>query len=234
MNRASIKNAAEAALRELPSVLGAYVSEDLEGNPREVHLLVRPGPEPAAFARDVRGLLEDRLGIPIDQRVISIAQLATEPEPAVDTSPAPGPAGKAAPAATEARAIFSGIESTVAGGQVTVAVRLDWQGATVQGAAEATDTTHGRARAAATATLRAAMAAADGSDLSLELDFASVVQALDGDYVLVSVLGVSGRTGRRPLTLVGAHPVEIDVESAGTFAALKAINRVLALALQAP
>jgi hypothetical protein len=77
------------------------------------------------------------------------------------------------------------------------------------------------------------MAAAGSSTAAFELDFASIVQALDGDYVLVSVLGISDRIGRRPLPLVGAHPIESDVESAAAFAALKAINRVLALALQA-
>jgi hypothetical protein len=245
MNRTSTKTTAEAILRELPSVLGAYVSEDLEGNPREVHLLVRAGPDVASLARDVRGLLQERLGIPIDQRVISIAQLAGDPadedepddepesdrdaQPAVSSgAPAPAPSAPA-----EARPIFSGLESTVTAGHVTVGVRLEWKGETAHGTAEAADTSAGRARAAATATLRCAMAAAGSSTAAFELDFASIVQALDGDYVLVSVLGISDRIGRRPLPLVGAHPIESDVESAAAFAALKAINRVLALALQA-
>jgi hypothetical protein len=252
MNRTSTKTTAEAILRELPSVLGAYVSEDLEGHPREVHLLVRGGPDPAHLARDVRGLLQERLGIPIDQRVISIAQLAGDPpagdqdEPHDDpdaghhdqptASLAPKPSASPVPASAapaEARPIFSGLESTVTAGHVTVGVRLEWKGETAHGTAEAADTSAGRARAAATATLRCAMAAAGSGHAAFELDFASIVQALDGDYVLVSVLGISDRIGRRPLPLVGAHPIESDVESAAAFAALKAINRVLALALQA-
>jgi hypothetical protein len=253
MNRTSTKTTAEAILRELPSVLGAYVSEDLEGHPREVHLLVRAGPDLANLARDVRGLLQERLGIPIDQRVISIAQLAGDPpagdqdEPHEDPDAghddqptaslaAPKPSASPIPASAapaEARPIFSGLESTVTAGHVTVGVRLEWKGETAHGTAEAADTSAGRARAAATATLRCAMAAAGSGHAVFELDFASIVQALDGDYVLVSVLGISDRIGRRPLPLVGAHPIESDVESAAAFAALKAINRVLALALQA-
>lgn len=234
MNRTSTKTTAEAILRDLPSVLGAYVSEDLEGHPREVHLLVRAGPDTAAFARDIRGLLEERLGIPIDQRVISIAQLAESPDEAAaasegdDTSPPPASA-ESEPG--EARAVFQGLESTVSAGHVQVGVRLEWRGEVTVGSAEAADTTPGRARAAATATLRAAMAAT-GDGVVFELDFASIVQALDGDYVLASVLGVSTQMGRRPLPLVGAHPIESDVESAAAFATLKAINRVLALALR--
>jgi hypothetical protein len=237
MNRTSTKTTAESVLRELPSVLGAYVSEDLEGRPREIHLLVRAGPDLAALARDVRGLLQERLGMPIDQRIISIAQLAPDPAP-TDTSagaqPATSPPASSGSEArvADARPVFGGLESTVASGHVTVGVRLVWQGAAVEGTAEAADTTAGRARAAATATLRSAMAIAGTGAVAFELDFASIVQALDGDYVLVSVLGLSNRMGRRPLPLVGAHPIESDVESAAAFAALKAVNRVLSLALQ--
>ena len=234
MKRISTKTTAEAVLRELPSVLGAYVSEDLEGHPREVHLLVRHGPDPAKLARDIRSLLEERLGLPIDQRVISIAQLSkqSEPEDAEDalttetTEPAPEATRRGA-----GRPVFAGLESTVTSGQVRVSVRLEWRGEVAEGTAESVETVAGRARAAATATLRAAAEAADDGDLGLELDFASLVQALEGEYVLVSVLGLATRLGRRPLPLVGAHPVESDVESAAALATLKSINRVLSLAL---
>ena len=253
MKRISTKTTAEAALRELPSVLGAYVSEDMEGHPREVHLLVREGPDPANLARDIRGLLEERLGIPIDQRVISIAQLAREPESGpgaaqkdqgaealtADSEPkgssshstrSSAPVAEAATPVT-ARPVFAGLDSTTTSGHVTVGVRLELQGQESEGVADAVDTQPGRARAAATATLRSAASAPWNHDLNLELDFASIVQALDGEYVLVSVLGMSSRLGRRPLPLVGAHPVESDVESASALATLKAINRVLTLAL---
>ena len=96
------KAEAEAVLRELPSVIGAFVREDVYGHPREVHLLVRPGTAPRDLARDVRDLLEERLGVPIDQRIISIAQLAADAVgmgshqvtgngPAIDASPAEAP-----------------------------------------------------------------------------------------------------------------------------------------------
>ena len=240
MKRISNKTAAEAVLRELPSVLGAYVSEDIEGQLREVHLLVRHGPDPAALARDIRNLLEERLSGPVDQRVISIAQLAREadaPGPKRPGREEPGDRaggrGWVAPRIATGRPVFAGLESTVASGHVTVSVRLDWEGEVSEGTAEAVDTQAGRARATATATLRSAMDAAWNGDLNLELDFASIVQALDGEYVLVSVLCMSTRVGRRPLPLVGVHPIESDVESAAALGTLKAVNRVLSLALAA-
>jgi hypothetical protein len=78
METPGTKDAAESVLRELPSVVGAFVREDAYGNPREIHLLIKAGPKPASFARDVRDLLEERLAVPVDQRIISIAQLAGE------------------------------------------------------------------------------------------------------------------------------------------------------------
>jgi hypothetical protein len=250
----STKTAAEAVLRELPSVLGAYVSEDMEGHPREIHLLVRHGPNAATLARDVRGLLQERLGIPIDQRVISIAQLAPDrqdgpgggfvPETSAATGSGSDPvhSGAAAPAGTatatapstavRGRPVFAGLESTVASGRVQVGVRLAWEGEESEGVSDAVDTHAGRARAAATATLRSAIDAPWSSSLNLELDFASIVQALDGEYVLVSVLGMANRLGRRPIPLVGAQPIESDIESASALATLKAINRILGLSLR--
>lgn len=243
MKRISTKSTAEAVLRELPSVMGAYVSEDLEGHPREIHLLIGDGPDPGSLARDIRALLEERLGIPIDQRVISIAQLAGSaggdaPDlEAPGSRPGhaaadPGDIGRGSAAPTTSRPVFAGIESTTTSGNVTVNVRLEWEGVVSTGTANAVDTQPGRARAAATATLRSAGDAPWNDGLGLELDFASIVQALDGEYILVSVLAVSPMLGRRPLPLVGAQPVDSDMESAAALATLKAINRVLALALK--
>src|SRR5688500_17211699 len=103
MANESTKDTAEALLRELPSVIGACVREDAFGHPREVHLLVRAGPNPRHLAYDVRDLLEERLGLPIDQRVISIAQLAPgkEPGPLVSGGAATGQPAPEAAAAEE-------------------------------------------------------------------------------------------------------------------------------------
>ncbi|HEX6938543.1 MAG TPA: hypothetical protein VF158_03965 [Longimicrobiales bacterium] len=99
MKKVRTKEAAEAILRELPSVRGAFVREDVNGHPREVHILVGPGPEPRLLARDIRDLLEERLGVPVDQRVISIAQLSERIDqiPIEEIAgPRPGEAGHAA------------------------------------------------------------------------------------------------------------------------------------------
>lgn len=112
MQKIRTKEAAESALRELPSVLGAFVREDIHGHPREVHILIGPAPNARDLARDVRSLLEERLGLRIDQRIISIAQLVRPLDPAGDEAAvgraealsAAGPATPSAPVTSAAPA----------------------------------------------------------------------------------------------------------------------------------
>lgn len=226
MERIHTKEAAEAILRELPSVLGAFVREDVNGHPREVHLLVGPGPNVKLLAQDVRELLEERLGVPVDQRVISIAQLAEDIADFGDATIAE----LTEPVAPEDRTRFIGVESEVRQQRIYVRCRLQHDGATYDGEAFELDAGAGRARAAVAATLKAVGVAAAGQ-LRLEIDAVSVVHAFDREYVLVSIMSGAPRFGRGLLQLTGAQPVEQDMESAAALATLKAINRVLAKVL---
>jgi hypothetical protein len=263
MAKGEMKEAAEAALRELPSVVGAFVKEDVYGHPREIHLLIRPGPDPRYLAHDVRDLLEERLGIPVDQRVISIAQLAAgppfqeetgEPEPAGSADdepaasvPAPEPAPPpqvsvaaplAAPPAAPGRPPeiaprlrFLGVETQARDARVTVRARLQAGTQELYGEAVDLEAASGRARAGAAAALQAVSGAANLQG-RFELENASVIRIEDREYVLVSAFASSPYLGRRPVALAGAQQVELDVESAAALAALKAVNRVLALMLR--
>lgn len=256
-----MKEAAEAALRELPSVVGAFVKEDVYGHPREIHLLIRPGPDPRYLAHDVRDLLEERLGIPVDQRVISIAQLAAAqtdanalPEPDPDaTEPATGardaaaepaptgaqpagsppadPAARERPRDSDPRLRFLGVETQARDARVLVRARLRSGGQELQGEAVELEAASGRARAGAAAALQAISGAANLQG-RFELENASVVRVEDREYVLASILASSPYLGRRPLALAGAQPIEVDVESAAALAALKAVNRVVSLMLR--
>lgn len=224
------KEAAEAVLLELPSVLGAHVREDIYGHPREVHLLVGPGPDVRHLARDVRDLLEERLGVPVDQRVISIAQLAdgrtaTAPMAAEQQRPEPPPAPDALDA--EPRLTFQGLQTSLMGGKVSVQVRLGLGKKELTGSGSELDSDQGRMRAAATAVLQAATQACGGS-IRWDLDGAALVRALDHEFVHVAVLAMSPRFGRQPLLLAGAHPADDGLETAAALAVLKATNRVLA------
>jgi hypothetical protein len=283
MTTEGTKGAAEAVLRELPSVIGAFVREDVNGHPREVHLLVRAGPNPRHLAYDVRDLLEERLGVPIDQRVISIAQLAAgrRPGPALADAagmapavPAPpampaatggandepgtgdaaraapaappgtaaGPAPQARPAATaepapvqdvEPRVRFAGISMEAMDNRVRAIVCLDFDGEERTGEALGLDTEPSRLRAVAAATLIAVDTTCVGRS-RFEVEHVTTEMAFGRAYVLVTVLASSPYLGRKPIPLVGAHPVEMDAESAAALAALKAVNRILSLVLRLP
>jgi hypothetical protein len=306
MNTEGTKEAAEAVLRELPSVIGAFVREDINGHPREVHLLVRAGPNARHLAYDVRDLLEERLGVPIDQRVISIAQLAegrrpgpelasaagmnadsavtpvasaTPTGPATLTGPAtpmgpatssasavhadsgpavaaaqgPGstaPVAAAQPAAAvpevesagpaadlapelEPRVRFAAISIEAMDNRVRARVSLDFNGEERIGEALGLDTEPARLRTAAAATLIAVDSTCVGRS-RFEVEHVAVETAFGREYVLVSVLASSPYLGRRPIPLAGAHPVDMDAESAAALAALKAVNRTLSLVLRLP
>lgn len=225
MERVHTKEMAEALLRELPSVLGAFVREDVNGHPREVHLLVSPGPNVKLLAQDVRDMLEEKLGVPVDYRVISIAQLAEDVvdfsmEPEVEPADAPG----------EPRVRFLDVTSEVREQRVRVRARLQCGDAIHEGEGVELDVGNGRLRAAAIAVLKAAISASTQS-LRLELEAVSVIKAFDREYVLVSAVAGAAAFGRKLVPLVGAHPIELDLETAGALGTLKAINRVLAKVL---
>lgn len=233
MKRISTKATAESVLRELPSVLGAFVQEDVNGHPREVHLLVAPGPDPRHLARDVRSLLEERIGVRVDQRVISIAQLAAPLDFLPQAGPEPTPPAPEPPPSpfSEPRLAYLGLESLVRNGRVQVQVRVSWRDKEHVGEGAEVDGGQGRIRAAASAALCAASRAC-GERIRLELEAASPERALGRDYILVSALAASPLLGRRPLALAGAHPAEDGAEMAAALAALHASNRVLGLALR--
>lgn len=224
-----MKETAESVLRELPSVVGAFVREDVNGHPREVHVLVRPGPEPRHLARDIRSLLEERLGIAIDQRIISIAQLARD----VDTEPAPEGVPEEAVAKGDAvpgerRVQFIRCDSRVSNGRVIVTVELRDGEESFSGEASELEAGSGRLRAGAAAALRAATAVCAGR-AHFALDSASPVTAADREYALVTSTVTSPTLGRKAVTLSGAQGLDDEPETAAALAALKSANRVLAL-----
>jgi hypothetical protein len=242
-DKVSTKATAEAALRELPSVLGAFVREDVNGHPREVHLLITPGPNPRDLAHDIRALLQDRLGIQIDQRIISIAQLSRELDPVPPGIFLESPAAAAIESRTEVaellakagpvmpRVVYQGLESSAREGWVEVRVRVTWQEREFVGQGRELDGGLGRIRAAASATLRAATAACKGR-ARFDLESAAATRALGREYVLIAALASGPTLGRRPLTLIGAQPLEFDAETTATLATLQAINRILATLLE--
>jgi hypothetical protein len=232
MAETGIKETAESALRELPGVVGAFVLPDTFGHPREIHLLIKPGPPPRDFAVHVKSVLESRLRMPIDQRIISIAQLAEEKTTSLEPEPTHEPEQTSRPREEfqTPRFRLQGVESEVAGSYVTVRVRLSHDEGEMTGEATELESGDGRARAAAIATLNA-LNSISGRSARFGLDFAVQVLAVGQPYILVTIAVTSPQLGRRSVPLAGAHPLEDDLETAASLAVLKATNRLLGFLL---
>jgi hypothetical protein len=219
------KEIAESLLRELPGVVGAFVQADGTGNPREIHLLIKAGPRPREFAQQVKTVLEAQLRIPIDQRIVSIAQLAAEKPPHRFNAPAPTPVSSPGDMPL-ARLRLQGVDAEVRGNYVTVHVRIEHESREIVCQATEVEAGEGRARAAGVATVEAVNRIA-GDHARFGLDFAAPVHAVGQAYALASVIVTSPHLGRRPVTVSGAHRVEDDIETATALSVLKATNRLL-------
>lgn len=236
MAKTHTKDAAESLLRELPSVVGAFVREDVNGHPREIHILIGPGPNPRHLARDIRDMLEDKLGVSVDQRVISIAQLSIDADDlaadlgsiGVMRGPEPVPA---LPDNEEPRLRFDALEVQTRDGMIIVRVRLQDRSRIVTGEGVEVNAGMARIRAAAAAALNAATFACN-QKMRFQLDTATPVKSMGRDYAFVTVLASSPLLGRKPVQLVAAQPLEDDADHAAALAALHAINRVIGLALK--
>lgn len=251
--KTTTKEAAEAALRELPSVLGAFVNEDINGHPREVHLLVRPGPNARDLSRDIKDLLEDRLGVAIDQRVISIAQISAtanvggaDGDGRTDRQDGAGPTDAIAAVVRATanaahnpaldrdperpgwqRVSYEGLEAQRRDGEIEISVTVSRDDATFVGTATDVDAGSGELRAAAIATVEAVTDACAGA-VRFEMESCAVIRAAERDYAHISVLAISPSIGRRPLPLAGAHPLADNPPLAATMAVMKATNRTVA------
>lgn len=208
----------ERLLSSLAGVVSARVLLDYEGRVRELHVLATPDLHPKQVVRNVESALSAGLGIEVDRRVVSVAQIEgahlavppteapAEPEPEVDA---------------DARTVLIGFDATRASAQrATCTVTLERAGVRYSGAADGPDTPQGRAEAAAEAVLRAVEGMPGGASFGFE--GARVVESDGRRFVMVAARVMDRRP---PLPLSGAALLDRTPEEAGIMAALQATNR---------
>ena len=172
--------------------------------------------------RNVESALSAGLGVEVDRRVVSVAQIeggavvaaavaasevAAEPEGGTDADPS--------------RVVLIGFDSSRASAQrARCTVTLERGGVRYSGAADGADTPQGRAEAAAEAVLRAVEGMPDSPSFGFE--GARVVESDGRRFVLVSAHVMERRP---PLALSGAALLDRTPEEAGIMAALQATNR---------
>ncbi len=230
--------AAEELLASLAGIVSAHVVADDTGRLVEIHILCTPDIHPKQVVRNVESALTAGLGLHIDRRVVSVAQirssLTAEGEadeedlsPALgalvgdEGEPAQSPGDRQpAPESTPARVEFVRFEARRDAEYCTCDVTLIAHGREIIGTSSGADTAPGRAEAAARAVFNALEQARP--DLRLELEGAVIAAARGANYVIVAAHAL---LDRNTVPLAGAAPLARSPEEAAILAALQATNR---------
>jgi hypothetical protein len=229
----------ERLLGSLAGVISVRVVTNPLGRPEEIHILASAQLNPKQVVRNVESALSAGLGIVIDRRVVSVAQVrrdALEEAVAEAAAARQSTADQAEPAAgsviggeaepeSEARLVFAGYEaqsSAPGGSMCRVTLRRGEESFTGSGAGAATP--QGRALAGARALFTALTSAR--ADDGLALEGATLLEAHGRSYVLVAARALTGRHSR---SLTGLAAMEASPEEAGVLASLQAANRWLGL-----
>lgn len=224
-------NEVERLLCSLAGVVSARVVANPFGRLDEIHILASPVLNPKQVVRNVESALAAGLGIVIDRRIVSVAQIRRDAiEPGVSTDldatdtddPADDPDdGGPAPLPPAQRIVFVRWDArSQANGETECRVTVRRGPAEFTGAGSGVGTPQGRALAAARAVF-AAIAEARGAD-DLVLEDAKLVDTQGRGYVLVAARAIIGRQ-TRPLT--GVAPLAQSPEEAAILASLQATNR---------
>lgn len=207
----------ERLLSSLAGVVSARVLLDFEGRIRELHVLATPDLHPKQVVRNVESALSAGLGVELDRRVVSVAQIEGDAQAPSAMPDEPDATSES----DETRVVLVGFDSSRASAQrARCTVTLERSGVRHSGTADGADTPQGRAEAAAEAVLRAVESMPGGAPLGFE--GARLVESDGRRFVLVAAHVVDRRP---PLPLSGAALLDRTPEEAGIMAALQATNR---------
>jgi hypothetical protein len=199
----------ESVICNLRDVISARVIVDGEGEIEEVHVLTESTRTPKQVVRDIESALMARLGVNLDHRKVSVAQVQSN--------------GKR----EQGRLKFSDVSITFDGSRADATVHLGKNGAAYTGTASGRDSSNSQMKLVATATLRAVenSGAADGTMVVEDMTTSVSLGGRNIVVVLVSLLTDSGEE-----YLTGSAVVKKDLWKAVVNSTLDAINRRVTLA----
>ncbi|MBD3348776.1 MAG: hypothetical protein GF400_06230 [Candidatus Eisenbacteria bacterium] len=220
----------EKTLTGLRDVKSARIVADEDGGILEIHAVASAGRSPKQIARDVESMLVAKLGLRIDHRKISIAQVdegeeAAEepgPEPDVEFEPEETPSGRYL-WPDERRVRFIGVSVAQSQLKAEARVELALNGLDTIASAEGVDAPDSVLRIVSEATLRAVQRFFEGDQV---FSVSAVKEVTVGGRPTV-VVNICLLADGEEKDLVGACPTNRDTARAAALATLGAVNRFL-------
>jgi hypothetical protein len=221
------ENEVERLLCSLAGVVSARVVANPLGRLDEIHILASPLFSPKQIVRNVESALSAGLGIVIDRRIVSVAQIRRDalepaaPPVALSDEEIEDKAPVLAETPSAPRLVFVRYDArnrTNHEAECHVTIRRD--DAEYRGSGIGAGTTQGRALAGARAAFAAIASACEADELGLEA--ATPVEANGKAFVLVAARALEGRNA---VPLTGIAPLNRSPEEAAILAALQATNR---------
>lgn len=200
----------EKTLCEISGIKAARVVCGDSGSIAEIHVLALPEKSPKQIVRDVESAIMARFGVPIDHKVVSIAQLGTAALPDTEEVHSEGQ-----------RARIHSVDANVTGIHASARVTLELEGDLYVGEASGPGSQTGRMRLVAQATLNAIEEYAHGA-LRFALEDVNVVQ-LGREHAAVSCVQLVTPLGEQSFS--GSALVRQSENDSIVRATLDAVNR---------
>jgi len=206
LNHANIEEY-ESFLNKIPGIISSKIVVGQEGNIIELHILANTARNPKQISRDVQSALMTKYGIPLDYKVISIAQIEDESEICYNNC----------------RLVLKNISINIEDLQVETRVTLQKDDEVFEGVSHGLNFTLGRFRALAEATINAIQQFLDGRCMFSVLD----IQKITISGRPVCIVAISEIAEQVENFLVGSSPIDQDDNKAVVKAVLDALNRKL-------
>ena len=211
---------AEALLNSLKGVVSARVVARPGGMIEEIHVLTEGDVSAKQSVRNVESALLAHFGLKIDHRKVSVAQKGDEEATLKALHRFGGQS-------LERRLLFVTHQvETEKGHRARTSVTVEWDGEQYVGEAIGADLPRARLETTAAATLaaieKAIVALLGESEVALSVDGVKTVDAFDGQFVLVAIHAIHGRS---ITALAGAAAVEDTADRAVILGTLQAADR---------
>jgi hypothetical protein len=199
----------EELIHQVRGVLSAYVSLAPEGEIEEIHVLGDAERTPKQIVRDIESMLATQLGMRIDHKRVSVAQMRKSDKP---------PQVRAAK-----RLRFRSVNLTVTGVAAEAQVEIERDDVISTGIASGPSSAQNQMRLVNIATMRSVEKFLP-PDHSMALEELKVIPMGEEEIILV-VLNLL--KPREEVQLVGSAIMGSDVKRSVIFATLKALNRYI-------